>query len=192
MHSLPALALDRCPDAVFVIRTDGRFEYVNRTACQALNYRRDELLGLAFWDIDPHIGIEEWDANLQILKENRRWTVTTEHRRRGGSVFPVEIIATLEQYSPQPGTAVEFVIAYARNLTNTLAQLEVTVRSVLRERALSRLTGNERSVFDLLECKASEKEITHQLNISRSTFYRVKRRISVKLGVDSEPRGFWW
>ena len=69
----------------------------------------------------------------------------------------------------------------------------VTIRGVLRERALSRLNGQERSVFELLEREATEKNITQKLNISRSTFYRIKRRIAAKLGTEgSELHGFWW
>ncbi len=193
MHSLAALALDRCPDAVFVIRDDGRFAYVNRTACQWLHYRREELLKLAMWDVDPNYGSEEWKANWQVLKENRVLALNSEHMRRDGSVFPVEIIGMVEESTTDDGQTVDVVIAYVRNLTNPLGQIEVTVRGVLRERALSRLNGQERSVFELLERETSEKEITGQLNISRSTFYRIKRRISTKLGIDgTEPRGFWW
>lgn len=191
---LTALALDCCPDAVFVIRNDGRFLYVNRTACQWLHYRRDELLELAVWDIDPNYGSEQWVANWRVLQENRRMVVKSEHMRRDGSVFPVDIVAVLHESTKENGQATEFAVAYARNMSNPLGQLEMTVRGVLRERALSRLNSQERSVFELLEREASEKDITQQLNISRSTFYRIKRRIASKLGIDAatELGGFWW
>jgi len=193
MHSLPALVLDRCPEAAFVIRDDGRFAYANRTACQWLHYRREELLELAVWDIDSHAGADDWSTIWQLLEENHLWVVKTEHVRRDGSAFPVEITATLEQFAPAiEQSTIQVAIAYARDISNPLGQIEQTVRSVLREHALCRLNGHERQVFELLEGEATEKDVTRQLNISRSTFYRIKRRITAKLGSDAEPRGFWW
>ena len=192
MSSLPSIALDRCPDAVFVIRVDGRFAYVNRTACQWLLYRREDLIELSLWDIDSRYNRDEWPGNWKVLQENRLLAVKSEHVRRDGTAFPVEVIAMLEE-SNDNGKPTEIAIAYVRNLTDPKRQLELTVRGVLRERALSRLNGQERSVFELLERDASEKDITQQLNMSRSTFYRIKRRIASKLGVDgAESGGFWW
>jgi len=193
MPSLPALALDRCPDAVFVTCEDGRITYVNRTACQWLHYRRDELLDLALWDIDVQIEEDAWETNWQVLRENRILTIKTEYTRRDQSVVPVDVIAMLEDSRGDDRSPIQVAITYARNVANPMGQLEVTVRGVLREKALGRLNSQERSVFEMLERDAPEKEITQRLKISRSTFYRIKRRISEKLGAEgTETRGFWW
>ena len=64
---------------------------VNRQACQSLGYTRDELVGMTPLDFDPDVTpamLEEFerrlDAGEMLVFESR-------HRRKDGSVFPVEV-----------------------------------------------------------------------------------------------------
>src|SRR3569623_1098069 len=88
-------AMENAPEAVFFMRRDGGFSNVNAQACISLNYRRDELLALRLWDIDPAFPRDAWDnmwtqdcqygtdvANIEVL-----------HRRKDGRFFPVYVCA---------------------------------------------------------------------------------------------------
>ena len=86
--------IDRSLDAVQWLNRKAGFEYVNDQACRSLGYTREELMHLHLWDIDPIYPQERWDKNWERYQEGRRGgaeNVETFHRRKDGSVFPVEV-----------------------------------------------------------------------------------------------------
>lgn len=98
---------DQAADAIFVHDLDGRFLDVNRAACESLGYGREELLGMTVGDVDP-------DTDSQPFPSTR-WkdlpaTFNARHRRKDGSVFPVEIRLGYMQWEGE-----RMVLAIARN-----------------------------------------------------------------------------
>lgn len=86
--------IDRSLDAVQWLNREAGFEYVNDQACRSLGYTREELMRLRLWDIDPIYPKERWDKNWESYQGSRRGgaeNVETLHRRKDGSVFPVEV-----------------------------------------------------------------------------------------------------
>jgi PAS domain S-box-containing protein len=87
-------SIDRATDAIFWMNRSGGFSYVNEKAYISLGYTRDELMNLQLWDIDPVYPKELWDTNWESYQKDRRGGsehVETFHRRKDGSVFPVEV-----------------------------------------------------------------------------------------------------
>ena len=83
--------VDHATDALMLHREDGTIVDVNRQACESLGYSRDELIGMSPLDIDP-------DADKALMKRIRARLDAAEivsfesrHRRKDGSVFPVDI-----------------------------------------------------------------------------------------------------
>jgi PAS domain S-box-containing protein len=83
--------VDHATDALMLHREDGTIFDVNRQACESLGYSRDELIGMSPLDIDP-------DADKALMKRIRARLDAAEivsfesrHRRKDGSLFPVEI-----------------------------------------------------------------------------------------------------
>jgi PAS domain S-box-containing protein len=103
---------DRAADAFFLM--DGQLTVidVNRQACEGLGYTREELIGMHPHDFD--VGLEAQSISELAERASAGETVTfeTRHRRRDGSVFPVEI---------RSGTFVQggrlHVLALARDIT---------------------------------------------------------------------------
>lgn len=90
---LAELSIMRSSDAIFWITPAGRFLNVNDQACESLGYRRDELLGMAVWDIDPEFPASRWEEHWQRTRQVNRRRFETLHRRKDGRVFPVEVTA---------------------------------------------------------------------------------------------------
>jgi PAS domain S-box-containing protein len=83
--------VDHATDALMLHHEDGTIVDVNRQACESLGYSRDELIGRSPLDIDP-------DADEALMKwikgrldNGEIVSFESRHRRRDGTVFPVEI-----------------------------------------------------------------------------------------------------
>jgi len=81
---------DHVRDIILVIDADtGRIVEANRAAEQAYQYSRDELLALTIYDLRLEAQPSVTD---QMRSADRRGTLfETVHRRKDGSVFPVEV-----------------------------------------------------------------------------------------------------
>ena len=87
-------SIDTAPDGAYWFDPDGRFVYVNDAGCRVLGYTREELYALQVHDINPRATPERWSDVWRALKEQKRVTLESEHRRKDGSLFPVEVSCT--------------------------------------------------------------------------------------------------
>lgn len=107
--------IDRTNDAIEVIDPEtGKFLDVNEQASRLHGYSPEEYKSLLVTDIDPaygNAGPEAW--NIQVLKLQQAGFLVFEgqHRRKDGSVFPVEINATYIQLDR------DYVLAVVRDIT---------------------------------------------------------------------------
>jgi len=111
--SLAQFSLDNAPDGVFWLADDGHVVYVNVRACQSLGYTREELVGMNVWDFDPDFSQEAWPEQWANLKQIRQHTFETRHRRKDGSIFPVEISSVYTQFRGR-----EHHTAFVRDITD--------------------------------------------------------------------------
>jgi PAS domain S-box-containing protein len=83
--------VDRATDAFFLLDDDWTILDVNRQACLALGYSREELIGKHKSDFD--VGLD--GTSIQRLKQRtiagEAITFETRHRRKDGTSFPVEV-----------------------------------------------------------------------------------------------------
>ncbi len=83
--------VDHATDAFFLQDDRGVILDVNRQACESLGYTREELVGKTPLDFDPDITpalIEELDRRLNA---EEMVAFESRHRRKNGTIFPVEI-----------------------------------------------------------------------------------------------------
>jgi len=83
---------ERAGDAIFVSDADGKIVEVNQLACNSLGYAHEELLQMFVWQLNP----KKWSpekvrAVIQKLKPGQPQTFESEHQRKDGTRFPVEI-----------------------------------------------------------------------------------------------------
>jgi PAS domain S-box-containing protein len=96
---LTQYAVDHSAAAILRIDPDARIAYANQTAIHLLGYSEQELLTMTIPDIDPQWSREFWQAEgLPMLRMNRVNRFESEHIRKDGSRYPVEVICYLAEF----------------------------------------------------------------------------------------------
>ena len=86
--------VDQAADAFFLSEVDGRIIDVNRQACESLGYSHRELLTMRMPDIFASGSSGEYEALAAgDTAPSEHVTLVSDHRRKDGTVFPVEIRA---------------------------------------------------------------------------------------------------
>jgi PAS domain S-box-containing protein len=84
--------VDHAADAFFLqAEGDPRVLDVNRRACESLGYTRDELIGMTPFDFDPDLTPALVNERLRKLNEGEVIAFEARHRRKDGTIFPVEV-----------------------------------------------------------------------------------------------------
>jgi two-component system, cell cycle sensor histidine kinase and response regulator CckA len=84
-------SVDSAPIGIFRLDGDGRIASVNQEGCRCLGYTYEELQSLTIFDINPNVSREEWKAHRALTRTTGARTITTTHRCKDGSIFPVEV-----------------------------------------------------------------------------------------------------
>jgi two-component system, cell cycle sensor histidine kinase and response regulator CckA len=89
--------IDRATDAIEVVDPEsGRFLDVNERACRTHGYTREEYLNLKVSDVEVGTDLsspEAWRSHVGAIRQAGFTALEGQHRRKDGSVFPVEVNA---------------------------------------------------------------------------------------------------
>jgi PAS domain S-box-containing protein len=145
--SLKSYAINHIKESVFLIDPAGVILYANEEAGRALGFSREELVGMRAHDVDPAINDTTWQEHWCQLRSAKSMAFEGQHRRKDGTVFPVEISANLFNYEGR-----EYNLALARDVTSRKESEERLVASaqkiaesheLLRQLAAHRDTARE-------------------------------------------------
>ncbi len=96
---LTQFCIDQAGLSIFRIEEpDGRVVSANHHACKSLGYSLEELCAMTVFDIDPTFSRQGWLEHRHALRENKGGTIETMHRRKDGTVFPVEVSVNFLEY----------------------------------------------------------------------------------------------
>jgi two-component system cell cycle sensor histidine kinase/response regulator CckA len=121
-------------DGMAIHDLDGRFVDVNACLCENLGYARHELLGMRMADLDLN-GAAGPEAHWRALSPGRAATFESAHRRRDGSVLPVEVKSSIIELGGR-----RLVLAIVRDVSER-RELEEQLRQAQKMEAVGRLAG---------------------------------------------------
>ncbi|MDA8336850.1 MAG: sensor domain-containing diguanylate cyclase [Peptococcaceae bacterium] len=139
---LKATLLDEVSDIVLVHDIDGFLVYVNKAACQALEYSADEMYGMSVAQVD-HNAVRTRHI-MAALRRHGRCVFTTSYAGRSGKEITVEVSASVIKYSDE-----RIILNVARDVSKRVQSQE---RLKLRHRRLIAMNNqlrlrNERDPF---------------------------------------------
>lgn len=104
--------IDQSNDFIEIIDPEtGCFLDVNESACLAHGYTRSEFLALTLSEIDPMIATIPWKALLAQMRQKPLNTSERLHRRKDGTLFPVEVTTNYIVLDR------EYIVGIARDIT---------------------------------------------------------------------------
>src|SRR5215469_3751735 len=139
--------VDHATDALFVHSSDqGRVVDVNQRACESLGYTREELIGMKPSDFDCRVDPAFEQRVRERLEAGEVCTFEASHRRKDGTVFPVEVRMRLFWH-----VGVPFGLSLVRDITDRkraeqererLRQLEADLAHINRVSMMGELAAS--------------------------------------------------
>ncbi len=109
---LAQFIIDNANVGIYRIDPDGRIREVNQKAAELLGYTKEELETLTMADIDTVVARQSWRSNWRKLTDQGMRNLEAQHRKKDGSVFPVEVHSNLLDYEGQ-----QYAVAFVQNIT---------------------------------------------------------------------------
>lgn len=141
---LARFSIDHASDAVFWMGKDARILYVNDMACQSLGYTNDELLSMTIHDIDHNFPEETWARHWEEVKKRGSITLETTHRKKDGSLLPVEVGINYLEYE-----GFEYHFLSARDVSKRKRQEEAILKRDYQLEILSRTSQHINAVLEI-------------------------------------------
>lgn len=163
-------------EEVFLMKDDSEIIYVNDSACKKLEYSADELIGKKVWQWDPLFPKEVWPGFWQDFISKQHLNFQTQHKKKSGEVFPVEIHAHLYQQKDQ-----NFLLAFVNDISQKVqAQTEIIEYKKNLENIIQLRTEKLQETYkdlqthkDMLDKYCGVLILNQQLNITyENEFFR--------------------
>jgi len=100
-------------EGILWINETGGITFFNNTICSMLGYSREEFSRLSIGDINPRFIKNHLGSLWPRMKERKYLTVQDTHRKKDGSLIPVEILLNYIDFGPQA-----YVFAFVRDITD--------------------------------------------------------------------------
>jgi len=166
---LAQFCIEHTAIGVFRIDEEGQITSVNSHACRTLGYSREELTALTIFDIDPNFSQEHWLAHRRGIRNQGSGTIETLHRRKDGTIFPVEITISYLEYEGE-----SFAFSFASDISkrkraeeeilaiNTDLEQRIDERThTLEETAMELEMANEGLQEEVEERRKAEEALRH-------------------------------
>ena len=106
--------IDKASEAIYGLDSSSRIIYANDAAISSLGYTKDEFVDKSIFDIDPNIKQDKWEEHWKNSMKNKFLLIESEHRRKNGETFPVEIAIDFFSFGGK-----EYHSSFVRNITES-------------------------------------------------------------------------
>ncbi|BBO91659.1 PAS domain S-box protein [Desulfosarcina ovata] len=130
---LTQFIFDKAPIGIWRMGPDGEVLDVNEAACASLGYTRETLCRMTAFDVAPGFTPADWEIGATRMNEAGTITIEAFHRRKGGEIVPVQVIAKLMRFEGQ-----EYHLAFVQDISE-------------RKQAEENLRKHERLLANILE-----------------------------------------
>ena len=120
--------INQAPVSIFRINRDAQILEVNAEACRSLGYAREELTQMTVFDLDSTFSQERWIEHRKKLKIEGSRVIESFHRRKDGSIFPVQI--TCQIFDGDNSYSVVQDISQRKQIEEALKQSEQRFRTL--------------------------------------------------------------
>ena len=103
---------DNSSDAIFLSDLHGNIIEVNKIACKAMEYEKEELTKMNFRDLKTPKYRQLVHSNINSIIRNEIYTYETEHVKKSGKVCPIEMKSRLTEYDGK-----QVIVSVARNIS---------------------------------------------------------------------------
>jgi PAS domain S-box-containing protein len=138
-------------DGIFLLLRDGQLIEVNDAACRMLGYTREELLSMRMEDVAPPDKLEHLSQINRQVAEQGQLVFEASHRRKDGSIYPVEVAASQIDLEGVPA-----FMGVARDITDRLRaetekqRLQDQLQQAAKMESIGRLAGGVAHDFNNL------------------------------------------
>ncbi|MBA2710495.1 MAG: PAS domain S-box protein [Tatlockia sp.] len=133
-------------DEVFLMNNESQIVYVNNSACESLGYSNDELIGMFVWEWDPLFPKENWPEFWSQFLEKKQLHFETQHIKKSGEVFPVEIRAHLFVKNNE-----NYILAFVNDITHRRrTEAELLTHKIQLERIIESKNEELKKSFEML------------------------------------------
>lgn len=158
-------ALENATDAIYIYDRTGTIHYANTAACEVLGYSQDEINSIKVVDLDP---LFSENNNLAFWDDITRRVMTkqTLHRRKDGSTYPVEIIATATSYGDK-----ESAVCFVRDVSDRIRAENAIRESEERFRMIADTSPVALVIFEVNEgaIRYVNAQAARTFHLTRST-----------------------
>ncbi len=151
---LSQFCIDKASVGIFQISEYGNIRSVNEHACRSLGYTMEELCSMTLFDIDPTFTREIFIEHRKMLCSSGSRTFETMHRRKDGSIFPVQITVNYLEFRGR-----KFTVSFAEDITERRRAEDQIKASLLEKEVLlkeihHRVKNNLQIISALLELQS--------------------------------------
>lgn len=124
-------ATENSSEAIYWVRKDGSFSYVNHAASKMLGRTQEELLSMRVSDIDPDYPPAEWARHWERMRRDRSMALETQHLDAEGVAHWVEMRIHFYDFEGE-----EFIVGAARDVSARKQTEAALIESEARYRTL--------------------------------------------------------
>jgi len=159
------VSIDTASDAAFWTDQDGKFIYINESACKSLGYDRDELMKMRIYDMNPRAYPGRWREVFEEFRKHKRKKIESIHRRKDGTEFPVEVVSSYVTLNGH-----EYLCGFARDISER-RQAEDEIRRLnagLEKKVLERTKELENKNIENIDSQKALMSIVEDVNLVSS------------------------